>query len=268
MFLPEAGAFDDIPALISEPNIAPPIVTGGPPPVPPVSDSNPLGEVRISEVTSPPLASRSVTGRPLRQVDGTVRLTARGTVYAQAGVVAGLALLAFLAGLLIGRATRPPVEVTAASISTEPVALEGHVLYALSPGESLPDAGSTVIALPPDKKPDRKIAARGLRAGDEDDLDAAADALRAIGAAVARADDAGQFQLLVPRPGNYSLVIISNHANRPDGLTVALADAEELSQYFSSPAELIGQKRYAVSVRKLSGAPPPMIHEFGPTDKK
>ena len=197
-------------------------------------------------------------------------LITRQAVYAQAGLVAGLVLLAFIGGLLIGRGSRPAAKVAAPTAAAEPVALEGHVLYALSPGASLPDAGATLIALPSDKKVAHKIAARGLRAGDDDDLDAApsAEALRAIGAAVVRSNKSGQFELIVQQPGDYSILIISHHASRPEGSTIALADAEALSQYFASPKELIGQQRYALIAKRFAGAPPPFTHEFGPTDKK
>ena len=272
-FLPEAGAFDDIPALISEP-IATPATVAAPPPIvptpPPLAGRSPSATADIGGFVPPPITARQPVARRARKQDGTVLLITRQAVYAQAGLVAGLVLLAFIAGLLIGRGSRPAAKVAAPSAAAEPVALDGHVLYALSPGASLPDAAAIIIALPADKKPAHKIAARGLRAGDDDDLDASpsAEALRTIGAAVVRSNDSGQFELVVQRPGDYSLLIISHHASRPEGSTIALADAEELSQYFASPKELIGQQRYALIAMRLAGAPPAFTHEFGPTDKQ
>jgi hypothetical protein len=214
-----------------------------------------------------PIASQAAAKRRVRPPEGSVLLITRQAVYAQAALTGGLVLLAFLAGLFLGRGNRPTTKTTSIETATaaEPVALDGHVLYAFSPGESLPDAGATVIALPVGKKPNRKITAR-----EADDLEAApaADALLAAGAAVARADSHGQFQLVVSKPGDYSLLIISHHSKRPGGQTVALADQEELAGYFASPSELIGQNRYTMAARRLSGAPPAMTHEFGPTDKK
>jgi hypothetical protein len=206
-----------------------------------------------------------------RHDEGAVLLITRKAVYAQAALIGGMLLLAFVAGFIIGRSGHVESKTTAErAVAGDPVALDGHVLYSLTPGDSLPDAGATVIALPAGKKAEQKIAARGLRPGDDDDLSAApaAEALRSLGAAVAKTDSSGQFQLVVPRPGDYSLVILSHRANRPDGQTIAMSDQEELSHVFASPKELIGQKRYTIASRRLAGAPPAFTHEFGPTDKK
>ncbi|HWB10206.1 MAG TPA: hypothetical protein VG826_13330 [Pirellulales bacterium] len=268
----EIAAFDDIPALIGDaemapaPGVAAPAVRPPPPPpvLPPIE---PVSDFKFAP-ESAPAVTRLTQARRGRHPDGSVLLLTRRAVYAQAGLMAGLLVVAFLAGLLVGRGYRPDTPVsTPAKAGEEPVALGGHVLYALSPGDSLPDEGAVVIALPADRKPDIKIAARGLRADQEADLDAQA-ALGSVGAAAARGDAHGQFQLVVPRPGNYSLLIISSHATRPDGATLPMADGETLSNYFASPAELIGQQRYALFSRRLAGAPSPLTHEFGPTDKR
>jgi DNA-directed RNA polymerase subunit RPC12/RpoP len=280
----EIGAFDDIPALIGEAETvaaatgtAGPALPAAPPPPPPplpteavsefqFTESIPSATTRLAQTRS--AASRFTQIRRGRQTDGKVLLVTRQAVYAQAGLMAGLLIVAFLAGLLVGRGSRDDKSAPMPEkVVAEPVALSGHVLYALSPGDSLPDEGAVVIALPSDRKPDVKIAAHGLRADDATDLDAEA-ALSEIGAAMARSDARGQFQLVVPRPGNYAVLMISSHATRPDGVTLPMADGEELSRYFASPNQLIGQKRYALISQRLTGAPAPLTHEFGPTDKR
>jgi hypothetical protein len=199
-----------------------------------------------------------------------VLLITRKTVYAQAALMGGLVLLAFVAGFAIGRSGRSVTKSSTARAADEPVPLEGYVLYALTPGESLPDAGATVMALPVGKKADPKIGARGLRPGDNDDLSQvpAAEALRSLGGAVARTDSSGQFQLVVPRAGEYSLILLSRRANRPEGEPIAMSDRDELGRVFASPKELVGEKRYSITSRRLAGAPAALTHEFEPTDKK
>lgn len=286
---PTDAAFDDVLQLITDrettaaPRMAPPaqaappgvpaevlrdvpvVVVAAPPPIPPVVafDSRPAASAAGS--------GRGGVARRGRQ-DEAVLLITRKAVYAQAALTLGLVILAFLAGLLIGRSNRPVATVSSDKnkASAEPVPLDGHVLYSLSPGRSRPDSGATIIALPAGKSPAKKIAARGLKPGDGDDLSAlpAADDLRSLGATVARADKSGQFELVVPRPGDYSLVIVSHHAQRPDDQTIAMADAKELGRVFASPSDLIGQHRYAVVSQRLAGAPRPFTHEFGPTDKE
>jgi hypothetical protein len=267
----EIGAFDDIPALIGD---AEPIAVGNvpgavappPPPAPPPLPADVVGDLQFTERIAPTTA-RLKQARRARQTDGNVLLVTRRAVYAQAGLMAGLLIVSFLAGLLIGRGSRP--EASSSSLPTtaaEPVALGGHVLYALSPGESLPDHGAVVVALPADGKPDVKIAADGLRPED-DDLDEGLEALRTVGGEIARSDASGRFQLVVPRPGNYTLLVVSRHATRPDA-PLDPADARELGKYLAEPRDLIGQKRYALLVRRLTGSQPPFTHEFGPTDKR
>ncbi len=268
----EIGAFDDIPALIGD---AEPIAVGNVPasappfpPAPPPLPADVVNDLRFTEslatTSIAPATARLKQARRAKQADGQVLLITRRAVYAQAGLTAGLLIAAFLAGLLIGRGERP--ETSSSPATAEPVALSGHVLYALSPGESLPDEGAVVMALPVDDRPDVKLAARGLRP-DDDDLDETHDALRAAGGEVARSDAGGQFQLVVPRPGNYRLLVVSRHATRPDA-TLDTADAKELAKYLAEPGDLIGQKRYALLVRRLTGSPAPFTHEFGPTDKR
>ena len=259
------------PLLAFEKTASPTVVSPavGPPPAPPPIPPIEAFESRLQ--TALPAPSRGAATRRAGREDGTVLLITRKAVYAQAALMAGMVLLAFVAGYLVGHSGRAASKTAGEPAGGgEPVALEGYVLYSLTPGESMPDAGATVIALPAGKKAERKIVARGLRPGDEDDLSAApaAEALRSLGAAVARTDNSGQFQLVVPRPGDYSLVIVSHRANRPEGQTIAMSDHDELSHVFASPNELIGQKRYTIVSRRLAGAPPVFTHEFGPTDKK
>ena len=260
---PAPAAAPVAPLAEERPGEAPTVSVPVPPPIPPVVSFKP-------PPSSAPPVGRGVGARHGRH-DASVLLITRKSVYAQAALVGGLVMLAFLAGLMIGRSSRSTAKVAAdgKSSSAEPVPLEGYVLYSLSPGQSLPDNGATVIALPGGKAPTQKISARGLRPGDRDDLSAlpAADHLRSLGGTVARTDNTGQFQLVVPRPGNYSLLIVSHQATRPEGQTVALADLGELGRIFTSPNELIGQKRYAVLSQRLAGAPRPITHEFGPIDK-
>jgi hypothetical protein len=267
--LPKAATAVMQPAPPSPPpaQLAPamPAVTA-PPPIPP------LLAIDARLPSPPPVTARGAAPRRGRRDDGSVLLITRKALYAQAAIVGTLVLIAFFAGLTIGRSGRSAARSAAETKanSGEPVSLDGHVLYSLSPGHSLPDMGAIVLALPKGKQPDRKIAARGLRPVDNDDLSVvpAVEDLRTMGAAVARTDDAGEFQLVAPRPGDYTLVILSHRTERPEGRTIAMADQEELGRVFASPGELIGQQRYAILSRRLAGAPSHLTHEFGPVDKK
>ncbi len=47
-----------------------------------------------------------------------------------------------------------------------------------------------------------------------------------------------------------------------------MSDRDELGRVFASPKELVGEKRYSITSRRLAGAPAAFTHEFEPTDKK
>ncbi len=165
----DVPAFDDVLQLISDqpssvvppaPAAAPwpapveaaPSVAPVPPPPPPPP---PIPTASTFEPALPASSSTSARGTARRRVgrgNGTVLLITRKTIYAQAALMGGMVLLAFVAGFAIGRSGRSVTKSSTARAADEPVPLEGYVLYALTPGESLPDAGATVMALPVGKK--------------------------------------------------------------------------------------------------------------------
>lgn len=288
----ELNFFDDVLQLIDEkpqhvsaasPAVAanvPPVVA--PPPINVVADSGSVTTVAgpppippavlpaVSGVSIQPPLVRSTTVRHVPKQPSQVLVRAREAFNVRNGLVTGLVVSAFVAGWLAGRTSQPKGSSPVVEPPGEPVPLEGRVLYSLSPGHSLSDKHAMVIALPAGKKPAKKIDVRGLQPADEDDLDAlpAGDALRSLGGMAVRADEQGGFVLVVPRPGNYWVLIISRHASRPEELALGISDAKELSEYFTSPNELIGQRRYSLSSRRLAGSPSKLVHEFGPTDKQ
>ena len=180
-----------------------------------------------------------------------------------------VALVFLLAGYLIGRGRAASARIDDATgpsgeTGGNPVVFEGNLSYVASPGQIKPDAEAGVIAVPFDKRPDEKLAGRGLRSTDAGNIDAtpAAAALHALGGACARADADGDFPLVVPRPGKYFLLVISKHAKRDAGRSIEFDDFRAISEYFKSPADLVGPYRYDWSVHELAGAPPRFTHEF------
>ncbi|HUY33732.1 MAG TPA: hypothetical protein VMV69_13360 [Pirellulales bacterium] len=260
-FAAGAGGFDDIPDLIAPSAMAagplpPPVFAAGlAPPVPggmPVPPTNPRRSAGISTAS-------------IRNEDALLVISRRG-VYALGALLLLVALVFLLAGYLMGRgraASARGHDATSESSGT-PVVFEGNLLYVASPGQIKPDADAVVIALPFDKRPNEKLASRGLRSTDTGDIDAtpAALALNALGGACARADGNGEFPLVVPRPGKYYLLLISKHAQRDAGRTIEFDDLRAMSDYFNRPADLVGAYRYDWSVRELAGAPPRFTHEF------
>ncbi|HJT33465.1 MAG TPA: hypothetical protein VJ783_15585 [Pirellulales bacterium] len=190
-------------------------------------------------------------------------LVSRKVVYAQAALMAVVALAALTAGYLIGRSARSTAPSSDAVASGEPVALEGHIGYTFATDASEPDAGAVIAVLPAKTQPARKLEASLFHPGAaEASTVAARDALESLGGALAKAGDDGHFQLVVPRPGEYYLLIVSSHAERPSDQPISRKHFAKLSGYFDAPAQAIDDKRYAWLSRRLTGAPPPVRHEF------
>jgi hypothetical protein len=86
--------------------------------------------------------------------------------------------------------------------------------------------------------------------------------LASLGGAAASTDGAGEFQLVLPHPGDYYVLFISRHAKRAAGQLPAATDLQEMADYFQSPAELIADKQYAWSARGLSADQAALTQEF------
>lgn len=274
--IPEAVVFDDIPELIAMIDSMPvasstasaiPPASEAPaavaPPAPPV-----LGEMLLPSVPrrgpSPPVSSARSSGAIRRGRDNdAMLLVSRTAVYAQAALMAVVALAALTAGYLIGRGARSTAPSSDAVAAGEPVALEGHIGYTFATDALEPDAGAVVAVLPAKKQPARKLEASLFSPGAADESKVAArEAVESLGGALATADDDGHFQLVVPRSGDYFLLIVSRHAERQRGQPISPKHLAKLSAYFDAPADLIDDKRYAWLSRRLAGAPPPVRHEF------
>jgi hypothetical protein len=224
-------------------------------------------------VQTPPRTSQ-VAARLKPRPEEALLLLSRRAVYALAGLLLGIASFAFLAGFLIGRGQRPIEGESAQRSETakgDPVALEGSLIYSTAPGNYLGDANSVAIAVPVDKPPAQKLPNIGLRAvdadADESQAGPASAALRELGGGLTRANAAGDFQLVVPEPGDFYLLLVSRHAKRPAAAQIISNDLAEMAKYFSDPAGLIGAQKYEWSRRRLVGAPLPISRDFGADGK-
>lgn len=288
--IPEVVVYDDIPDLIAEQHSdRPPPATSAAPAgaasqatasassagLPSVSAgwaasaSRSTAEAPASVQTAPRAAN--VMARLKTRPADALLLVTRRAVYAMAGLLFGVAVLAFLAGFLIGRGqvqteTQESDEQQQAEAVADAVALEGSLIYSDAPGHYAPDADSLVLALPVDKQPSQKLSSDGIAATDGDNAETA-EAVRELGGALLHADSDGEFQLVVPRSGDYHLLLVSRHAKRPEGESIEAAALNELAAYFANPSKLIGSKKYVWSQRRLSGAPAPIREEFGADGK-
>lgn len=224
--------FDDIPAAVN---------------TPPMTNPSPIVEVRKD--AGP--ASNVVVDRSLVAISRTV-------LYAQAILIGVVAVAAFGIGYFAGRGVRQPTpdELMA---QQHPVAIEGDVVYRNDAGADTPDAGAVVIAVPHGAAPGQKFSIAGLRPADAPAADGAVNvAIQAVeseGGACARANETGQFTITV-RPGKYWVLTISANASRPNGVLPTIRDVRTLGRYFEGAADLLTDRRYALTEQQLPNDAP------------
>ena len=212
--IPEVVVYDDIPNLIAEQQTDRPPPTSSAPPVgassqAPASVSAGWAASASRSSAEPPASvqtapcAANVMARLKTRPADALLLVTRRAVYAMAGLLFGIAGLAFLAGFLIGRGqvqteVQESDEQQQAEAVADAVALKGSLIYSDAPGHYAPDADALVLALPVDKQPSQKLSSDGVAATDGDDA-GAAEAVREFGGALLHADSDGEFQLVVPR---------------------------------------------------------------------
>jgi hypothetical protein len=198
----------------------------------------------IYETTSEPKAPPA----PSRVSD--VVAVPRYVIYMQGGLIALVALVALVIGMLLGSTFGGRSETEARS-----GAVTGSVTYADGP-RSRVDVGAVVMLLPQGRRPDEKIPIKGLRPADRqpDDGEKGIAMLRDVGGAYARADENGHFELHVPNSGRYWLVVISREQKRTGaGRDLRNADLAKLARFFESASGVLGDREFRISEETIRG---------------
>jgi hypothetical protein len=177
----------------------------------------------------------------------------RYVLYGQGVLLAGVAMVALVLGILIGRISGPRVATPTSEVKT--CYLTGTVSYTSSGGNVSPDAGAVVIVVPEYRQPNRdsKIPIEGLRPGDplpQPEQPAIA-RLKAIGGDYTRADERGNFRLRVDRTGEYHLLVVSQNAQRSVTERPVPDHLAKLGRYFLPAPELIGDQRYTLRMESI-----------------
>ena len=213
-------------------------------------------------------ADGTATGRPssagARDSDDERRwlLIPRKVVYFQAGLLALVAVLFFLAGWWIGGgnpASSPSIDPTSAESQAS---LDVFLRYQGADGQPRPDEGAVILVLPAEKRVTDKLPAAALDPNlpPPNAASPITDKLTWLGAGHGHTDaDGKRAGIAVRIPGKHHVLLLSNHARRtseprPQDLAV-------LGTYLDGAAELLGDRQYRLTTEELSGTVN-MTHDF------
>jgi hypothetical protein len=197
----------------------------------------------------------------------------RRSYYIQATLFLVLAVAAFSSGYFIGRGDAT-LKLEDEQVAAARVMIEGNLFFNPGTGEIAFDENAVAIALPEGRIPDaeKKIPIRGIRPDDprlaDGENNKSIRMIRELGGAYARADDEGDFSMIVPEQGTYHVLIISANADRPRGVEVDELELLEMAEYFSLPAHLIGQSKYRWESKDFNIGTDPIEVDFGHNGKK
>lgn len=176
----------------------------------------------------------------------------RYALYLQGALLGVVALVAFAIGILTGGAllTQPP-----APAAPQATVIGGSVTYASGP-RHLPDEGAVIAVIPDSQvKPDEKAPVDGLRPDDPTPGEShrGIAILRELGGAYARTDPNGRFQVRLPDRGRYLVLVISNQKQLGPREEIQTADILKLGPFFDNAADLLGNRRYQLTMESFSG---------------
>lgn len=191
-------------------------------------------------------------------------LVSRSAIYLQALILALVAGVFFFLGIRTGISRVQIAEEELAAAPKDPVVVQGNIAYVNKEGSLVPDAGASVIILPSAVQPDQRILAHGLRPVDPEFMprNPGVMSIEALGGGVTRTDGDGKFQLVVPSPGDYYMLLISRHATRKAGEMLVDIQRRELTAYFAAPEDLLGNQKFQWTLQRFSPKMDPFTHEF------
>jgi phage FluMu protein Com len=197
--------------------------------------------------TAPNISTGSETAaNVVQQVDYNLVSFPRYVLYAQAGLLAVVALVCFALGTLMGGAF---FRGSAGGVAAGPCSVSG-VVKVMDGVTQKADDGAVVFLLPHNTRNiDERAPVAGFRANDSvpEGNHRGSLILQQMGAGHARTDKDGKYKITVPRPGKYYLLVISRK-------TGAGADVgkQQIARFFENANDLLGKQKYYFSEERLA----------------
>lgn len=190
------------------------------------------------------------TGGPeyIQQTDYNLVSFPRYVLYAQAGLLAAVAIICFTLGALMGGAFFSAPNVAAAG----PVTVSG-IVKVTEGVTTKADEGAVVFFLPQDSKNiDERAPVAGLRPRDSEPEGnhRGLFILKEMGAGYARTDKEGRYKITVPKGGKYFMLVISR-AKVGSGADIG-ASKQKIARFFENANELLTTQKYEFSAVTLA----------------
>ncbi|MBN2293966.1 MAG: hypothetical protein JXM70_16180 [Pirellulales bacterium] len=210
-------------------------------------------------ITAPPLHVAPYADKEIHVPAGDDYIVLpRRTIYLQGLLFVIVAILSLGMGILIGRGVGAGSSNTDDSAEAAPVLLEGHLTFQSSNGPPRPDHNAAIIVLPElvdveNAQSAPRIPCPGLRSLDPPPSEdyGSLRRIRELGGCYARADEEGNFSLVLPDRGRYHLLLISRGGVRAEDSKVDESDLDTIAHFFRRPIYLIGGQKYRLTLEKF-----------------
>lgn len=179
----------------------------------------------------------------VQRTDNTVTLP-RWVVYFQGALLGVVATTFFIFGMMVGSLTNP------AATKIQSCRVKGHVSIEHN-GATIPDQGSVVIFLPVDVENVQRQPPETLHPSNFQPLNnPAIEMIHAIGGAVVRANESGQFEFYVDSPRAFDLLVVSTKEGRKD---LSKTEMAGISKFFLPVENLLKDNKFVWKRISTSG---------------
>ena len=187
------------------------------------------------------------SGEP-KQRSGSWKQTvpiARWVIYCQAALLGLIAISFFMFGILVGSFTSGSSDQVNARFDCRVL---GSVVYRKQ-GDLMADQGAVVFLLPCDHKPDERASGKLVSPETFKVLDnSAIDTIHELGGAVVRADENGQFDVLIDAAYgdgvDYNLLIVSKNVRGVDTESMTKEQIAGISTFFMPVEDVVEDRSY------------------------
>jgi hypothetical protein len=200
----------------------------------------------VERTTAAPLSQPLVPQEQPSEDRDTIQLP-RYVIFTQGFLLLAVGVAAFVLGYAIGgpQPVATPARNTTSSVSTTPGLLVKGSVALRRQGLRAADVGATLLFIPWEAKPSARPTLEGFLPDDDSLTRTKAEQwLREQGGAVTRANERGEFELTLPQPGSYGLLVLSGTAPPPADAAPPAPEEEQLWQYFDLATDPLATRRY------------------------